>query len=141
MVFRGGVNQFPVIPSLRTFHLGQVIFLNPSSVAALIFDPSEFFTSSKFSSSVYLYQQLDSENLETLYLVDAYLESIWGPRFRRSDVERAARTLRSTLDGDDSLAQELDEDAIDRIRCTIICKAQTERIIGGDRVEDHKLLV
>lgn len=140
MAFRGGVNQFPVIPSLQIFHLGQVIFLNPSSVAALIFDPSEFLIS-KIQFINLLVSTIDSESLEKLYLVDAYLESIWGPRLRRSDVERAARTLRSTLDGDEALAQELNEDAIDRIRCTIFCEAQTERIIGGDRVEDNKLLV
>ncbi|KAF9476052.1 hypothetical protein BDN70DRAFT_882883 [Pholiota conissans] len=116
----GEMNHLPIIPSLRTFYLCQVIHLNPASIAALIFDPN-------------------SENLEKLYLIDAYLESIWGPRLRRSDVEKAAVKLIPTADNVGHPAV-LDENTRSRIHQIITCMAQTERIMGGDRVENTFLV-
>jgi hypothetical protein len=76
--------------------------------------------------------------------VDAYIESIWGPRLRRSDVEFAV--IQSI--GDESLSDfkhvshmTLNEIINDIIRNILICEAKTERIIGGDRVEDQATLL
>ncbi len=67
------------------------------------------------------------ENLESVRLVDAYMESIWGPRIRRGDVERAAVGLGRGKDNEQEL--------VERVRKLVRCEAKTERIMGGDRVE------
>lgn len=67
------------------------------------------------------------DNLESVRLVDAYRESIWGPRIRRGDVERAAVGL--------GLGKGTEEDIVARVRKLVRCEARTERIMGGDRVE------
>jgi hypothetical protein len=64
-------------------------------------------------------------------LVDAYSESIWGPRLRRSDVEKAAETLCHTDDQNAVIA---------RIKMVVTCEKKTERIMGGDRVEGTHIL-
>lgn len=66
------------------------------------------------------------ESLETVRLVDTYRESIWGPRIRRSDLERAALSFQIDMQPDSR---------IQRIRRIVKCESLTERIIGGDRVE------
>lgn len=66
------------------------------------------------------------ECLESVRLVDTYRESIWGPRIRRSDLERAALSFQIDLQP---------EDRVRRIRQIVKCEALTERIMGGDRVE------
>ena len=67
------------------------------------------------------------DNLESIRLVDAYRESIWGPRIRRGDVERAAMGLGIGIGNKKEL--------IERVRKLVRCEARTERIMGGDRVE------
>lgn len=93
--------------------------------------------------------------LESVRLVDCYVESIWGSRVRRSDVERAACELplspsysSSTtsysfdsgigLDEEDYAeveARRMRERMVQKVRKVVICEAVTERIMGGDRVE------
>ncbi|OCH84351.1 hypothetical protein OBBRIDRAFT_415130 [Obba rivulosa] len=104
----------PAIPHLRTVYLGQVTLLPPSVIAAMICLP-------------------DTHNLERVRLVDAYRESIWGPRIRRSDVERAVREITA---GEDAQADAL----VDKVRRLVRCEAKTERIMGGDRVEGLTVL-
>ena len=100
----------PVIPSLRSLYLGQATLLPPSAIAAMVCLP-------------------DQDSLEEVRLVDAYRESIWGPRIRRSDIERAAGGLVAKGNEDQRNA------LIDKVRRLVRCEAKTERIIGGDRVE------
>jgi hypothetical protein len=71
--------------------------------------------------------QKGSEGLESIRLVDAYRESIWGARIRRGDIEAAAVI---EIPG-----------ALERIRNVVSCEARTERIIGGDRVDGITILL
>ena len=77
-------------------------------------------------------------NLQQVRLVDAYSESIWGARIRRRDVEKAG-IASLAVEGagfvDDT------EDIVARIRCLVTCERETERIVGGDRVEGTNILV
>ncbi|KAF9523798.1 hypothetical protein CPB83DRAFT_898471 [Crepidotus variabilis] len=110
-------SQLPVIPSLRRVHLGQIILLSPLMIARLILHPA-------------------TSELETVTLVDAYRESIWGPRLRGIDVERAAEALTQTGAEDVKNSSLLDvEHAKTLIKTKLRCEAKTERIIGGDRVD------
>lgn len=106
----------PEIPGLRTLYVGQATFLSAGSVAAL-------FCVNRMTS------------LERVRLVDAYCESIWGPRVRRSDVERAAQ---AAISPQDALQYEV---VLARIRKLLTCEKKTERIIGGDRVEGSIFLI
>jgi hypothetical protein len=106
----------PEIPGLRTLYVGQATFLNAGSVAAL-------FCVNTMAS------------LERVRLVDAYCESIWGSRIRRSDIEQAAQAMmfpQNVLQCEGVLA---------RIRGLLTCEKKTERIIGGDRVEGSIFLI
>jgi len=69
-----------------------------------------------------------SETLEEFLLVDAYQESIWGPRVRKADVEQAVTSGQIEHDGavDKSTALGL-------VRQLVRCEARTERLEGGDR--------
>ncbi|KIJ59884.1 hypothetical protein HYDPIDRAFT_32759 [Hydnomerulius pinastri MD-312] len=100
------------LDSLRTLYIGQATFLHPQAVAGMFLENR-------------------SRHLEEFRLVDAYSESIWGPRLRRSDVEKAARSLCD--------AHEV-EAVIADIRMTLTCEKKTERIMGGDRVEGTNIL-
>ncbi|KAF8960918.1 hypothetical protein BDZ97DRAFT_1831471 [Flammula alnicola] len=127
MLYALKIYGLPIIPSLRTLHLGQVIFLHPLTVAAFILDPY-------------------SKNLEKVYLVDAYHESIWGPRLRRSDIEIAATSTKSPPDGIETLEHDdplplTSAEVKNLVRCVVVCEAKTERIMGGDRVENNTLLL
>ncbi|KAF7440185.1 hypothetical protein PC9H_000529 [Pleurotus ostreatus] len=98
---------FPTIPSLQTVHLGQATFLSPLGVARLCAN--------------------NSATLRSVRLVDTYLESIWGRRLRRSDVEQAVAQL---TDAEPERSRYLE-----LMRRLIVCEARTERIMGGDRAE------
>ncbi|KAF9242285.1 hypothetical protein BU15DRAFT_44183 [Melanogaster broomeanus] len=100
------------LPSLRTLYIGQATFLHPQSVAGM-------------------FCQGRMMKMGQVRLVDAYSESIWGPRLRRSDVEKAARTLCDTAEQDAVVA---------RIKRVVTCEKKTERIMGGDRVEGSHIL-
>lgn len=101
----------PMMPALRTLHIGQATFLPPTVIAAMVC-------------------LVPQPCLELVRLVDAYGESIWGRRIRRSDIEKAI-----TLLGLDTVAA-----ALERIRRIVRCEAQNERIIGGDRAEGRVFL-
>lgn len=106
----------PEIPGLRTLYVGQATFLSAGSVAAI-------FCVNRMAS------------LERVRLVDAYCESIWGSRIRRSDIEKAAQIIMFPQD----VVQY--EGVLSRIRKLLTCEKKTERIIGGDRVEGSIFLV
>jgi hypothetical protein len=74
-------------------------------------------------------------NLERVRLVDAYCESIWGSRIRRSDIEKAAQIIMFSQD------EAQYEGVLLRIRKLLTCEKKTERITGGDRVEGGIFLV
>lgn len=74
--------------------------------------------------------------LEHVSLVDAYQESIWGLRVRRSDIEaEVASIVRSKLPEDEMHEAEVLA-AIELVRRKVVCAGKTERIIVGDRVLD-----
>ncbi|KAH0831100.1 hypothetical protein J3R83DRAFT_13666 [Lanmaoa asiatica] len=100
------------IPSLRSLYIGQATFLHPQAVAGM-------FCKGKMV------------RLDVIQLVDAYSESIWGPRLRRSDIERAAVTLCRTEEQTAMIA---------RVKRVVTCEKKTERIMGGDRVEGTHIL-
>jgi len=95
-------------------YLGQVTLLPPSVIAAMICLPG-------------------THKLELVRLVDAYRESIWGPRIRRSDVERAVREMGAGGAEVEAL--------VEKVRRLVRCEAKTERIMGGDRVEEGTTLL
>ena len=64
--------------------------------------------------------------------MDAYAESIWGRRIRRTDVERAAAAL--GIDEGELVR------ALEKIRVVVRCEVQSERAMGGDRAEGAILL-
>lgn len=70
------------------------------------------------------------DSLELVRLVDAYSESIWGPRIRRRDIEKAALALETGSQ----------EEVIAKVRRLVKCEAMNERIMGGDRVEGPSIL-
>ena len=107
------------IASLRTLHLGQATFLAPASVASMVCLEGMI-------------------NLEQVRLVDAYGGSIWGARIRRSDVEKAGEALLAV--GGMKFGGNAEE-VVARIRYLVVCERQTERIMGGDRVEGTNILV
>jgi hypothetical protein len=78
-------------------------------------------------------------SLTVVRLVDCYIESIWGPRLRRADLEHAMVQVKCggiSLVGEDERSGEGHYDvALDRIRTVVRCEALTERIIGGDRAD------
>lgn len=116
----------PHIPSLRVFYLGQATFVSPYTIASFI-------------GAV----QSSPNNLQTVRLVDVYKGSIWGLRLRLSDVEEAAMMLALLSLRPEGLLhrKELVIAALEMVRRVVICEAQTERIIGGDRDEDNTLMV
>ncbi|GJE98721.1 hypothetical protein PsYK624_149560 [Phanerochaete sordida] len=104
----------PAPPALRTLHIGQATFLPPAAVAALVCAAAP--------------------RLQRVRLVDAYVESIWGPRLRRGDVEAALAGLGRAADADSDAA------ARERVRRVVRCEVQNERIMGGDRAEGLRVL-
>ena len=113
------------LPSLRTLVLGQTVFLPPSVIAAMI--------------CPLIPGQEAMNALELVHLVDAYRGSIWGPRIRRSDIERATSTLvRAHCLAED--AEYVETEMILRVRRIVRCEALTERLMGGDRVEGMAIL-
>ena len=80
------------------------------------------------------------KSLELVRLVDCYVESIWGPRVRRADLERVVVQAQVQdggipLVGDDAQCGGYNDTVLDRIRTIVRCEALTERIIGGDRAD------
>ncbi|KAI0050328.1 hypothetical protein FA95DRAFT_1555839 [Auriscalpium vulgare] len=109
----------PVVPSLRTVYIGQATIVPIVPLTHFICTPG-------------------MSALRKVRLVDCYTESIWGPRVRRSDLERAALALYPADAEQLDMCQKSEEERIphwvrDRIRAIVRCEAVTERIIGGDR--------
>jgi hypothetical protein len=109
---------FPVLPALRRLYLGQATLVPVIPLAWFLCDPQ-------------------MESLIMVRLVDCYIESIWGPRLRRADLERAMVQAHrgGILAAKDKGFGGHYGTVLDRIRTVVRCEALTERIIGGDRVE------
>ncbi|KAN0105651.1 hypothetical protein V8E52_010826 [Russula decolorans] len=116
---RDAEGLFPTLPTLRTLYLGQATLFPVVPLAGFLCDP-----------------QMNS--LEVVRLVDCYVESIWGPRVRRADLERVVvQTQHGGMPsvGDDTRCGGHCDTVLDRIRTIVRCEALTERIIGGDRAD------
>ncbi|KAF8547203.1 hypothetical protein OG21DRAFT_951105 [Imleria badia] len=114
----GGLGEYPPllggIPSLRSLYIGQATFLHAHAVAGMFCQGSGM------------------AHLALVRLVDAYPESIWGARLRRSDIVKAVTMLCRT--------EELQMSVIARVKGVVTCEKKTERIMGGDRVEGTHIL-
>jgi len=116
---RDAEGLFPTLPTLRTLYLGQATVFPVVPLASFLCDPQ-------------------MNLLKTVRLVDCYVESIWGPRVRRADLERAAVQAQYggiPLVGEDARCGGHYDTVLDRIRTIVRCEALTERIIGGDRAD------
>lgn len=102
----------PVLPRLRVLQLERAAFLPSAPIAAMACLPGQ-------------------STLELIRVVDAYQESIWGRRLRRSDIEKAALTLRLEM---------TETEILERVRTLVKCEARHERIMGGDRSEGLTVL-
>ena len=117
---------------LSSIYLGQVTFLDPLEITRIACAEAQL------------------PSLTSIRIVDAYRGSIWGPRVRKSDVERAVMTLFSFNEEDNHEADgssitdhreylELSREylkGLDRVRTLVYCEALTERIMGGDRMDE-----
>ena len=117
---RDAEGLFPTLPTLRTLYFGQATLFPVVPLADFLCDPQ-------------------MKSLQVVRLVDCYVESIWGPRVRRADLERVvvqAQYGGIPLVGDDDVQCGRHYDTVlDRIRTIVRCEALTERIIGGDRAD------
>ncbi|KAF9453305.1 hypothetical protein P691DRAFT_694929 [Macrolepiota fuliginosa MF-IS2] len=126
----GEVLSLPRFPSLKTLTLSQVIFLQPEIVAGFLMNSGA-----------------GCSQLEYIELVDAYQQSIWGPRLRRSNIEAAAHVHVQLGDiGEDGVTQpnrteSILAEVLHKIRRIVVCRGKFERIIGGDRVLRDSILV
>lgn len=114
---------FPTLPTLRTLYLGQATLFPVVPLAGFLCDPQ-------------------MKSLKVVRLVDCYVESIWGPRVRRADLERVVAVQVQGLQhggiplvGDDARCGGHYDTVLDRIRTIVRCEALTERIVGGDRAD------
>ncbi|KZT63173.1 hypothetical protein DAEQUDRAFT_185033 [Daedalea quercina L-15889] len=114
------------LPTLRTLSLGQATLLPPGAIAAML--------------CTYLPGQEGMSALEEVHLVDAYSESIWGPRIRRRDIERAAVAIVRGLNLGKHATERAEVEVLSRVRSVVRCEALTERLMGGDRVEGTTIL-
>jgi len=112
---------------LETLVLSKVTFLDPLEIARIAYASPALFPA-----------------LHTIRIVDAYQGSIWGPRVRDSDVERAVFGLHQEQvalyvgSSEPSPALEADERMhahLKRVQQLVRCEAKTERIMGGDRMD------
>ncbi|KAI9459133.1 hypothetical protein BJY52DRAFT_1079780, partial [Lactarius psammicola] len=111
---------FPALPALRTLYIGRATLVPVAPLARLLCDPQ-------------------MSLLVTVRLVDCYVESIWGPRLRRVDLEHAVVQFHiprgELLDEEAEQSRRRCAMILDSIRTVVRCEALTERIIGGDRVD------
>lgn len=84
-------------------------------------------------------------SLEKVHLVDAYRGSIWGFRLRRSDIELyvTESLMQYSPETHKMLAPfgDTNNANLATIRKIVVCEARTERIMGGDRVEENAILI
>lgn len=107
---------------LETIYLGQITFLYPSEIAMIACAP-------------------ELVSLRSIQVVDAYQGSIWGPRVRLVDVEKAATHLYLQAMGSDtetspSTTEFFVKKQIERVRALVRCEGKNERIMGGDRMDE-----
>ncbi|KAH9027433.1 hypothetical protein EDB84DRAFT_1272662 [Lactarius hengduanensis] len=111
---------FPILPTLRTLYIGRATLVPVAPLARLLCNPQ-------------------MSLLTTVRLVDCYVESIWGPRLRRLDLEYAVVQFHTSrgklLDEEAEQSRRRCAEILDRMRTVVRCEALTERIIGGDRVD------
>ncbi|KAI0826086.1 hypothetical protein BC629DRAFT_1668235 [Irpex lacteus] len=112
---------FPSLPRLQCLYLGQATFLSPSRIAMMAIH------------SLNRYHEGSLSCTEYIRLVDAYQESIWGPRLRRTDIEKAALALPIC----ETYGAEV---VLEHIRSSVRCEAMNDRIMGGDRSEGLTVL-
>jgi hypothetical protein len=105
---------FPAFPALETLYIGRATCFPVRPVAVLVCAPGAA-----------------AMALRNVRLVDCYVESIWGGRVRRRDIEGVAAE-QWEADGGSKDAGE----RVRRVRQIVVCEALTERIEGGDRVVD-----
>ncbi|PFH51143.1 hypothetical protein AMATHDRAFT_143252 [Amanita thiersii Skay4041] len=125
--------RFPIIPSLRALILGQATFLSPSIIASYVL------MAGKLHKERCADVNAETGDIEQIHLVDAYKESIWGLRLRRSDIEKAVATHVTVraMDEDEVVMEHSIKTGIELVRRLVVCEGKTERIMGGDRVMDH----
>ncbi|KAH8112241.1 hypothetical protein DFH11DRAFT_1689975 [Phellopilus nigrolimitatus] len=101
------------LAKLQTIYLGQVTFLDPSEIAAIVCTPI-------------------LASLRSVRIVDAYQGSIWGPRVRDTDIEKA---VNSNFEESEIAFNIMFKEFTQRVRTLVSCEARTERITGGDRMD------
>ncbi|TDL20619.1 hypothetical protein BD410DRAFT_841070 [Rickenella mellea] len=109
---------------LTTILFRQATFLNPLIIAMIACAPQSY-------------------ALRTLRVVDAYSHSIWGPRVRHADVERAVLSTEMEVMMEESHDWNNFRnkwDRVERVKEIVRCGAHTKRINGGDN-ETHDLEV
>lgn len=104
---------FPLLPTLETFRIRQATFVDPWRMVEVILGLAG----------------IPDGTFKEMQLVDVYMQSIWGPRLRRSDLELAVSLTSPVRDGVLTA-----EDAKGVVRKVVKCRARTERKYGGDRV-------
>lgn len=131
-----------MLPDLRSVYIGQATLVPMRSIArlALARPRAKLSVCSRRGRDVW-YREREAMEIK---LVDAYKESIWQERIRRSDLEAVAMDVASSdLDSwYHASAGEVDsEGLVGRIREIVSCEALTERIAGGDRAEGMTKLI
>ncbi|KAL1747860.1 hypothetical protein HDZ31DRAFT_30971 [Schizophyllum fasciatum] len=126
----------PHMPSLRRLYIAQAVFLDPAAVARFALR----YVSALAASDAYRAAWGEGGRgplLEKIRLVDAYRESIWGPRLRRADVVGAGVALwkQARKEPAEFIGVETAEERAvrDALTALVSCEARTERIMGGDR--------
>ncbi|KAH6903154.1 hypothetical protein BKA70DRAFT_1301714 [Coprinopsis sp. MPI-PUGE-AT-0042] len=114
--------RLPTTPSLKEIYIGQAVYVSAEIIAAALLSP------------------LNSQ-LEEIRLVDAYKESIWGPRMRRSDIENAAISLVAGLPSQGVEGKDGFEAVKKAVRERVVCEAVLGRINGGETVDLPSILL
>ncbi|KAH6891753.1 hypothetical protein BKA70DRAFT_1326020 [Coprinopsis sp. MPI-PUGE-AT-0042] len=114
--------RLPTTQSLKKIYIGQAVYVSAEFIAAALLSP------------------LNSQ-LEEIRLVDAYKESIWGPRMRRSDIENAAISLVAGLPSQGVEGKDGVEAVKKAVRERVVCEAVLGRINGGETVDLPSILL
>lgn len=111
-------SSYTPLPHLETIYIGQVTFLRPAEVAMIAIE-----------------RRLSA--LLRIRVVDGYGGNIWGPRVRIGDIEEAVKSAFRDADASGSKTGYLQVGrCLERVRELVVCEALTERIMGGDRMDD-----
>ncbi|KIK68300.1 hypothetical protein GYMLUDRAFT_154027 [Collybiopsis luxurians FD-317 M1] len=120
----------PCLPSVRVLYLGQVTFLTAEHVAEFLLRCTRHGLGKLGDSTSPATSTTSTSSLESLRLVDAYEESIWGPRLKLPRILAAAGTSLLVHQSNGELLAQHDLDSIAKL---VSVDAKTERIMGGDR--------